>query len=278
MVDWGPAGPYYEWIDQFKTAAAQGLVTNDTEINPPAYMEIMDAQGHWIRVPKDKQMPIPGDYVPRTFSVSLNGLFPEDVTEYKIRITNFWNVTFDYIGIDISPQQDITITEILPEASFEPLVFADSTSTASGMFTKYGNVTELLAEADDMYVIGMQGDKMVLKFPTLSLPILEADTSRSYFIYVASWFKDPAGNWGYGFDFTTEPYPFREMSGFPYPDTESYPTSEEYVQYIKEWNTRAVNMPEIFTSTELIANIMKYMAFAGAAIAAVLVTLIWKKS
>ena len=68
------------------------------------------------------------------------------------------------------------------------------------------------------------------------------------------------------------------MSGFPYPDTESYPTSEEYVQYIKEWNTRAVNMPEINTSTELVANIMKYMAFAGAAIAAVLVMLIWKKS
>ncbi|MGW8288913.1 MAG: hypothetical protein ACWGNP_01450, partial [Candidatus Bathyarchaeia archaeon] len=278
MVDWGPAEPYYEWIDQFKIAAAQGLVTDGTEINPPAYMEIMDAQGNWIRVPQDKQMPIPGDYVPRTFSVSLNGLFPEDVTEYKIRITNFWNVTFDYIGIDISPQQDITITEILPEASFEPLVFADSTSTASGMFTKYGNVTELLVEADDMYVIGMQGDKMSLKFPTSSLPTLEAGTSRSYFIYVASWFKDTVGNWGYGFDFTTEPYPFRDMSGFPYPDTESYPTSEEYVQYIKEWNTRAVNMPEINSSTELVANIMKYMAFAGAAIAAVLVTLIWKKS
>ena len=278
MVDWGPAGPYYEWIDQFKAAAAEGLVADGTEINPPAYMEVMDADGNWIRVPQDKQMPIPGDYVPRTFSVSLNGLFPEDVTEYKIRITNFWNVTFDYIGIDTSPQQDITITEILPEATFEPLVFADSTSTASGMFTKYGNVTELLAEADDMYVIGMQGDKMSLKFYTSSLPELEAGTSRSYFIYVASWFKDPLGNWGYGFDFTTEPYPFRDMSGFPYPDTESYPTSEEYVQYIKEWNTRAVNMPEINTGTELVANIMKYMAFAGAAIAAVLVTLIWKKS
>jgi len=278
MVDWGPAGPYYDWIDQFKTAAAQGLVENGTEINPPAYMEVMDAQGNWIRVPQDRQMPIPGDYVPRTFSVDLNGLFPEDVTDYKIRITNFWNVTFDFVGIDISSQQDITVTEILPEATFEPLVFADSTSTASGMFTKYGDVTELLSEADDMYVIGMQGDKMSLKFPKSSLPALEAGTSRSYFIYVASWFKDTPDNWGYGFDFTTEPYPFRNMSGFPYPDTESYPTSEEYVNYIKEWNTRAVNLPETSNSTPLIAELMKYLAFAAVAIAAVLVTLIWKKS
>ena len=129
-----------------------------------------------------------------------------------------------------------------------------------------------------MYVIGMQGDKMALKFYTSSLPELEAGTSRSYFIYVASWFKDPPGNWGYGFDFTTDPYPFRNMSGFPYPDTESYPTSEEYVQYIKEWNTRAVNLSETSNGTPLIAELMKYMALIGAAIAAVLVTLIWKKS
>jgi len=278
MVDWGPAGPYYEWIDQIKTAASQGLVPNGTQVTPPSYMEVMDAQGNWIRVPQDRQMPIPGDYVPRTFSVDMNGLFPEDVTEYKIRITNFWNVTFDYIGIDISSQEDITVHEILPEATFEPLVFADTTSTASGMFTKYGDVTELLREADDMYAIGMQGDRVALKFPTSNLPPLEDGTERSYFLYVASWFKDPIGNWGYGFDFTVDPFPFRNMSGFPYPDTESYPTSEDYVHYIKEWNTRAVNMPERNTGTELVAELMKYMAFAGAAIAAVLVTLIWKKS
>jgi hypothetical protein len=277
MVDWGPAQPYYDWIEQFKTAAAQGLVPNGTQLNPPAYMEVMDAQGNWIRVPQDKQIPIPGDYVPRTFSVSLNGLFPEDLTEYKIRITNFWNVTFDYIGIDVSPQKDVTITEIRPEATFEPLLFAETTSNASGMFTKYGDVTELLLEADDMYVIGMQGDKMALKFPTANLPALEDGTERSYFLYVASWFKDTPDNWGYGFDFTVDPFPFRDMSGFPYTDTESYPISKEYVQYIKEWNTRAVNMPETNDDMPFVAEIMKYMTFAGAAIAAILVTLIWKK-
>jgi hypothetical protein len=277
MVDWGPAGPYYEWIDQFKAAAAQGLVPNGTQVNPPAYMEVMDAQGNWIRVPQDKQMPIPGDYVPRTFAVELNGLFPADVTEYKIRITNFWNVTFDYIGIDISPQANITVNEILPTATFEPLQYADTTSTASGMFTKYGDVTELLLEADDMFVIGMQGDRIALKFPTSSLPPLEDGTERSFFLFVASWFKDTPDNWGYGFDFTVEPLPFQNMSGFPYPDTESYPTSEEYTQYLQEWNTRAFNLPEKNTGMPLVAELMKYMALAAVAIAAVLVTLIWKK-
>jgi hypothetical protein len=223
-------------------------------------------------------MPIPGDYVPRTFAVDLNGLFPEDVTEYKIRITNFWNVTFDYVGIDVSPQQDITVTEIMPTATFDALQFADSTTTASGMFTKYGNVTELLLEADDMYVIGVQGDTVSLNFSTSDLRPLEDGIERSFFVFVASWFKDPPGNWGYGFDFAVEPLPFQNMSGFPYPDTESYPTSEEYIRYVKEWNTRAVNIPEKTTVGGFVAELLKLTMITGMAIAGILVTLIWKKS
>jgi hypothetical protein len=276
MVDWGPPEPYYDWIDQFKVASAEGVVANGTKIYPPSSMEVMDAQGNWIRVPQDRQMPIPGDYVPRTFAVDLNGLFPADANEYKIRITNFWNVTFDYIGIDISPQRNITVNEILPTATLEPLDFGTTNSNVSGYFTKYGDVTPLLLSADDIFVIGMQGDRISLKFPTAELPPLGDGMERSFFFFVASWFKDPPGNWGYGFDFTVDPLPFRAMSGFPYPDTESYPSSEKYVQYLKEWNTRTVNVYEKDTGIELAAELMKFTALAGVAIAGVLVTLIWK--
>gem|GEM_PF-321202 len=283
MVDWGPAEPYYDWIDQFKTAFAEGLVPNGTQLYPPPYMEVMDAQGNWVRVPQDRQMPTPADYVPRTFAVDLNGLFPTDVTEYKIRITNFWNVTFDYIGIDITPQENITVHEISPIATLKPLEFGTTNSNASGYFTKYGDVTPLLLKADDIFVIGMQGDNVSLKFPTNSLPPLEDGVERSFFLFVASWFKDPPGNWGYGFEFTVDPLPFQNMSGFPYPDTESYPTSEEYIQYLEEWNTRAVNVPEKNTVTEknsvmgLVAEALKLTMLAGLAIAGIVVTLIWKK-
>jgi hypothetical protein len=239
MVDWGPAEPYYEWINQFKAAAAEGLVPNGTQINPPAYMEVMDATGNWVRVPQDRQMPIPGDYVPRTFAVDLNGLFSTDVNEYKIRITNFWNVTFDYIGIDTTPQEGIQVYEIPAIASLEPMEFATTNTNASGNFTKYGDVSELLLETDDKFVIGIQGDTISLKFPTADLPQLEEGIERSFFLFVASWFKDHVGNWGYGFEFTVEPLPFQDMSGFPYPPTESHPDDS----YLVEWNTRAVNSP-----------------------------------
>jgi len=284
MVDWGPAQPYYDYIELFDEAYAAGLVENGTQLYPAPYMEVMDAQGNWVRIPQDRQMPTPADYVPRTFAVDLNGLFPEDVTEYKLRITNFWNVTFDYIGIDTTPQQEVTITEIDPIANFKPLEFGTTISNASGYFTKYGNVTQLLLEADDMYVIGMQGDNVTLKFPTTSLPPLEDGEERSVFLYVASWFKDPPGNWGYGFEFTVDPLPFRNMSGFPYPDTESYPTSEEYIQYLEEWNTRAINVPERNTVAEantvmgLVVELLKLTMIAAVVIAGIVGTLIVGKS
>jgi hypothetical protein len=243
MVDWGPPEPYYNWINGFLKAFNEGLVPNGTEINPAPYMEIKDASGQWVRVPQNRQMPTPSDYVPRSFAVDLTGLFPPDVSDYQLRITNFWNVTFDYIGIDTTPQENITVRRINPTATLQPVEFGSTASTVSGYFTRYGDITPLLLEADDMYVIGMQGDNVSLQFPTASLPPLEEGMERDYFLFAACWFKDPLGNWGYGFDFTTDPLPFINMSGFPYPSTESYPYDPVHLQYLYEYNTRIVNLP-----------------------------------
>ena len=241
MVDWGPAEPYYDWIDGFKSAFAEGLVPNGTQINPPPYMEVMDAGGNWVRVPDDRQLPTPADYVARSFVVDLTGLFPDDVSEYKMRINNFWNVTFDYIGIDTTPQADITVQRINGDATFSQAFTTPSSST--GSFTRYGDVTQIVLEGDDMFVIGRQGDQVSLQFPVDGLSPLEDGMERDYFMFVACWFKDPPGNWGYGFDFTVDPLPFRNMSGFPYPDTESYPSDDAHSQYLEEYNTRERTAP-----------------------------------
>jgi hypothetical protein len=236
MVDWGPAQPYYDWIDGFNTAYSEGLVPNGTQIYPAPYMEIMDGNGNWVRVPADRQMPTPSDYTARSFVVDLTGLFPKGISDYKIRITNFWNVTFDYIGIDTTPQANITVQRINPTATLEQVV--TSHSSVTGNFTRYGDVTQLLSNADDMFVIGMQGDQVSLQFPTANLAPLADGMERDYFLFVACWFKDPPGNWGYGFDFTVNPLPFQNMSGFPYPPTESYPYDAAHLQYLSEYNTR----------------------------------------
>jgi hypothetical protein len=104
-------------------------------------------------------------------------------------------------------------------------------------------VTQLVLNADDMFVIGMQGDQVALQFPTSSLAPIKDGMKRDFFLFVACWFKDPPGNWGYGFDFTVDQLPFQQMSGFPYPATESYPYDDAHLQYLSEYNTRVRTTP-----------------------------------
>jgi len=238
IVDWGPYQSYNNWIDAFKAAAAQGLVPDGTPITPAPYMEIKAANGSWVRAPQDRQIPIPSDSNPRTFVVDLTGLFPKGISDYQIRITNFWNVTYDYIGIDTSTQQSITVQKISPIATLSQ--FCVTNSTSSGNFTRYGDVTALVQNADDMYVIGRQGDLVTLEFPTANLTAPAPGMERDYFLFVACWFKDPPGQWGYGFTYTVDPMPFMAMSGFPYPANESYPYDAAHLAYLKQYNTREI--------------------------------------
>src|SRR5208283_4387200 len=238
IVNWGEPGSYYSWIDGFQAAAAKGLIpANGTQIYPAPYMEVKDANGNWIPV-SSAEMPTPSDYNARTFVVDLTGLFPKGISDYQLRIMNFFNVTYDYIGIDVSTQQNITVQKISPTATLSQLFVTNSTS--SGDFTRYGDVTALLQSADNTYVIGRQGDQVSLEFPIDNLKAPAPGMVRDYFFIVACWFKDPPGNWGYGFTYTVNPLPFIGMSGFPYPSNESYPYDAAHLAYLSEYNTRVI--------------------------------------
>ena len=235
-VDWGSPDDYSAWLGKFFDPS----VPDGAQVTPPPFMEVKAANGSWIRVPWERQIPIPPEKVPRTFVVDLTGLFPTN--DYSLRISNFWNVTFDYIGIDTSPQSNITIHTIDPTAS---LYQAFSTGSASsGNFTRYGDVTELVTAEDDEFVIGRQGDEVALNFSTKNLPSLAQGMQRDYFFFVSCWFKDESGNWGFGFGFNVEPLPFRNMTAFPYPlETEGYPSDETHLAYLRDYNTRVVLPP-----------------------------------
>jgi hypothetical protein len=240
MVDWGSADAYYKWLDQFNDAAAKGLIVNGTEIMPAPTMEILTANGKWISAPQDRQIPLPSDYNARTFTVDLTGLFPSDVSDYQVRFTNFWNVTYDYIGIDTSTQENISVTKLMPTSAVMSQMW-ETQSTASGAFTRYGDVTPLIQDADDMFIIGRQGDQVNLQFSASDLPPVAEGMVRDYFFAVACWFKDPPGEWGYGFSFTVDPLPFMAMTGFPYSSAESYPYDAAHLAYIQQYNTRIIS-------------------------------------
>ena len=236
QVNWGSPDDYTTWLNMFFAAQAQGLIPNGTQVTPAPYMEVKDANGNWVPVPESRQFPIPPE-TPRTFVVDLTGLFPTN--DYSLRINNFWNVTYDYIGVDTTSQQNITIQKIYPQAYLYQ-AYAPGTGAATGDFTKYGNVTPLLQNEDDMFVIGREGDALSMQFPIANLTAPAPGMVRSYFLYEATWFKDISGNWGFGFGFTVTPLPFQTMSGFPYPPSESYPNDTAHQNYLTQWNTRVI--------------------------------------
>jgi hypothetical protein len=234
-VDWGSPDDYNTWIDNFFAQP----VPNGTQITPPPYMEVKDVNGNWVRAPESRQFPIPPDVSPRTWVVDLTDLFPTN--DYSLRINNFWNVTFDYIGVDTTSQTDVIIQRIDPQASLYQVFTTYSKS--EGNFTRYGDVTQLVLDADDKFVIGRQGDEVSLKFPSTDIAPAPENMERDIFLFVSGWFKDKYGNWGFGFGFTVDPLPFQDMSGFPYPPTESYPYDEDHLSYLLEYNTRTRTSP-----------------------------------
>ena len=233
IVDWGSGDDYNTWLNKF----FEQTVPNGTQVTPPPYLEVKDANGNWMRIPENRQIPLPPDGVARTYVVDLTGLFPTN--DYSLRISNFWNVTYDYIAIDTTPQQNITIQKINPQAYLYQ-EFNASPAAATGNFTKYGNVTDLLLSENDMFVIGRQGDAVSLQFSTANLSTPMAGMVRDYFFYDACWFKDENGNWGFGFGFTADPLPFQNMTGFPYPPNENYPNDTTHQTYQQQWNTRTI--------------------------------------
>ena len=199
---------------------------------PPPYMEVKNASGNWVRVPDNRQFPIlPA--TPSTIVVDLTGLFPTN--DYSLRINTFQDVRFDFIGVDTTPQQNITIRKIKPNyADFTQAISTPSNS--SGNFTNYGNILPLVLSADNKMVIGRIGDQVSLRFPD-DLDPVPAGMVRDYFFVASLWFK---GKWVPNQPFTTDPLPFQEMSSYPYPPTESYPHDADHLSYLMQYNSRTI--------------------------------------
>ncbi len=107
-----------------------------------------------------------------------------------------------------------------------------------GRYTRYGDVRELLREADDLSVILAPGDEIALTFDASGLPPVPPGWSRTVFLESHGWDKDADRNtWEAQ---QLEPPPFRAMSGYPYGPGESYPDTPSHREYRERWLTREV--------------------------------------
>jgi hypothetical protein len=228
IVVWPPSEVTTEWQSKF-------VMQPGIPPFPEQYMEVKDENGNWVRVSDNRQFPLIRSS-PDTFVVNLTGLFPTN--NYSLRLHTFFDWRFDYIGVDTTPQQDTTIREMnVSYAEFHQLF--ETYSTSAGNFTRYGNVTELVRNADDKFVIGRRGNEVHLLFPASINPVPKG-MERDYFLVVTCWFKLPGLPY---LPYTVDPLPFHAMSSYPYPSTERYPYDEDHLRYLREYNTRAILNP-----------------------------------
>ena len=85
-----------------------------------------------------------------------------------------------------------------------------------------------------MVVMG-PGDELTVSFAVPAAPT-PAGWKRDFVLYNVGWDKDADLNTVYGQ--SSEPYPFKAMSRYPIAPDESQPSSPEYQQYLRDFQTR----------------------------------------
>ena len=218
-------------------------------------LQVKDAAGQWKTVIEDMGMP---SGKTKTIAIDLSGLFLTDSREIRI-LTNmcvYWDEIF--LGEDASaPEARLTPlnasaanlhfrgfsrVEIDPQrkqpehfdyASVSPV---SNWNPTPGIYTRYGDVRELVEQPDDRFVVMGSGDEVELSYDARALPPLPQGWVRDFLLLVDGWAKDADANTA--FSQTVEPLPFHNMTSYPYPRTETFPADAAHAAYRENYNTR----------------------------------------
>lgn len=215
------------------------------------YLQLQDAAGRWVTVNDDMGMPAGK---PKTIAVPLH--FISD--RRAVRIVTDLCVYWDEIFLSETPAlPDARLTRLAPLTAglhfrgfsesviapdrkqpdtflyshVEPTSFWNPTP---GLYTRYGEVRDLLTTVDDKLVLMGSGDEVTLTFGVPPAP--PAGWTRDFLLKVDGWAKDRDANTAYSQ--TVAPLPFHAMSRYPYPASERYPDDPSHASYVRDYNTR----------------------------------------
>ncbi|MCS6953686.1 MAG: FG-GAP-like repeat-containing protein [Bryobacterales bacterium] len=223
------------------------------------YLQVKDARGRWQTVVAD--MGIPAGQL-KTIVVDLTGKFLSSSREVRI-VTNlclYWDEIF--LAED-SSAPPVRLTELGPheaELRFrgfsraiihpqraQPEAFdyarvspVSMWNPTPGLYTRYGDVRELLEAEDDRYVIMGSGDEIRLRFRAASLPPVPSGWRRNFLLKLDGWNKD--GDFNTAYSQSVEPLPFHGMSRYPYPPSERFPDTEAHRRWREQYLTRPARL------------------------------------
>ncbi|MBI4874375.1 MAG: ASPIC/UnbV domain-containing protein, partial [Acidobacteria bacterium] len=262
-LDFGPAaarenrallvlGGWVDWADG-STFLGAAQTPGGGLIMP--YLQVKDSAGAWQTVMNDMGMPAGKT---KTIVVDLTGKFLSASREVRI-VTNlcvYWDEIF--LSEDTAPPAVRQTTLDAAEAGLRfrgfsrPIVHprreqpeefdyarvspVSQWNPTPGLYTRYGDVRELVATVDDRFVILGSGDELHLSFDAAALPPLPAGWARDFLLRVDGWSKDGDANTAHSG--SVEPLPFHAMSGYPYRASEHYPDDHLHRTYLATYNTR----------------------------------------
>ena len=238
-------------------ASVNFAVAQNPEIATQAVaLDVIGRDGRWLRVEDDIGLPAGVD---KFLPVNLTGRIQHK--DKRVRISTNLAVLWDqaFFGIDsngASPRQE---TDLLPLRAdlhyrgFSRIYSPDGKlpdlyryeilqqvppfeNSHAGYFTAYGDVTELLYDADDRFVILAPGDEVAVDFPSAALPALQPGWVRDYVLDTGGWIKD--GDFRTARPNTVEPLPFHGMSA--YPPAKNYPDDKLHRRYLEDDQTRSL--------------------------------------
>ncbi len=263
LGEWTPAKPLllllHGFIEYF--SANSMYAAWQASIAPiPPFVEAQLPDGSWRRVIEDMGFPAG---LPRTIVVDLTGKVPAE--SRRIRLVTNLQIYWDQVLVDNEssvadastgarirqtelplikaslafrgyPQQIDGVTPGDLNYDYKQMSRTGPFVPQRGAYTHYGDVTPLLQQIDDEYVIFGTGEDMDLEFSAAAQPVLPAHWVRDYFFYANGFVKDM--DFYEVSPFTVDAMPFHAMSGYPYQSKEHYPNDAKHIAYQLEWNDR----------------------------------------
>ena len=222
---------------------------------PPAVL-VPDGEGQWREV--QAYMGFPGGKT-KTIAVDLSSAFL--TKDYRVRIATSAQIYWDEVFFTVDEESaEVRLSNLVlnsadlhyrgfsrplpsrPRApdryDYQDRFESPKWAPMKGSFTRYGDVGELLAEADDRMAILGSGDELTVSFiaPVNDPP---AGWVRDFVLHNVGYDKDADLNTIYGQ--TVEPLPYQAMPAYPYPPDASFPDTAAHIDYLRNDQTRSLD-------------------------------------
>ncbi len=258
LGSWSPQNPIrlflHGYVEYFSASSMYAAWQAGIQPQPPS-VEAQMPDGNWKLIIADMGFPAG---LPRTIVVDLTGKLP--VGARRLRLKTNLQIYWDQVLVDNGPDAGATAhTTELPLTSahlafrgypkqvdletpgdltydYQSISMTGPFGWQRGSYTRYGDVTPLLTQRDNHYVIFGSGEDIDAEFSDASLPSLKQGWKRDYFFYADGFVKDM--DFYEALPFTVAEMPFHEMSSYPYTSRERFPDGADSLAYRLEWNDR----------------------------------------